>query len=291
MIRLNPLNDYLFQKYMGEKGDEEQLLSLINAVLAKTRDTKLKAIEILENKTLSADVIGSKTSVLDVRAIADAGTRVNIEVQIRNVGEMDRRSLFYWSREYSKGIDAGQYYNELPNVIAINIINYEFIPVDEFHTAFHLWEDSHKDVMLTDALEIHFVDMVKYKRLQHKDIKNSPLHRWLTFFDKDTPEETLKEVLAMEAAIQKADDKIAFLASDKDAMRQYEMREKAMWDYVSGMNYAKREGRKEGIVEGRKVEAIEIALKMLNRGTPIEFIIEDTGLDEATIKQIKNGKA
>jgi hypothetical protein len=23
--RLNPLNDYLFMKYMGEKGDEEQL--------------------------------------------------------------------------------------------------------------------------------------------------------------------------------------------------------------------------------------------------------------------------
>jgi hypothetical protein len=24
--RLNPLNDYLFMQYMGEKGDEEQLL-------------------------------------------------------------------------------------------------------------------------------------------------------------------------------------------------------------------------------------------------------------------------
>jgi len=36
MKRLNPLNDYLFQKYMGEKGDEEQLLSFLNAVLSRT---------------------------------------------------------------------------------------------------------------------------------------------------------------------------------------------------------------------------------------------------------------
>jgi hypothetical protein len=32
MERLNPLNDFLFLKVMGEKGDEVQLLAFINAV-------------------------------------------------------------------------------------------------------------------------------------------------------------------------------------------------------------------------------------------------------------------
>ena len=34
---------------------------------------------------------------------------------------------------------------------------------------------------------------------------------------------------------------------------------------------------------------IEIARKMLKRGTPIEIIAEDTGLDEFTIHELKNG--
>jgi hypothetical protein len=52
---------------------------------------------------------------------------------------MDRRSLFYWSLEFSRGMEAGQDYQEAPNVIAINIVNYEFMPqVPAFHTSFHI---------------------------------------------------------------------------------------------------------------------------------------------------------
>jgi hypothetical protein len=36
MERLNNLNDYLFFKVMGEKGDEEQLRGFLNAVLRRT---------------------------------------------------------------------------------------------------------------------------------------------------------------------------------------------------------------------------------------------------------------
>ena len=37
MQRLKPLNDFIFGKTFGEKGDEEQLLSLLNAILAKAK--------------------------------------------------------------------------------------------------------------------------------------------------------------------------------------------------------------------------------------------------------------
>jgi len=44
--RHNPLNDYLFYKIMGEKGDEVQLLGFINAVLGKTGDDRFTSVEI-----------------------------------------------------------------------------------------------------------------------------------------------------------------------------------------------------------------------------------------------------
>jgi predicted transposase/invertase (TIGR01784 family) len=222
--RLNPLNDYLFMKYMGEKGDEEQLAAFLSVVLQKTGRHGIKSIKIVENKAMSAEIIGDKSSILDVRATLDDGTKVNIEVQLRNLYNMDRRSLFYWSREYTRSISAGQDYEELPSVIAINIINFNLVNIDAVHTSFHLWEDHHKDYLLTDALEVHFIDMVKFRELREKDIVNNALHRWLTFFDKNTDNHILKEVLTMDIAIQKAQQKITLVSRDKEALRAYQMR-------------------------------------------------------------------
>ena len=108
--RLDPLNDYIFLKVMGEKGDETQLLGFLNAVLGRTGHDMLVSVEILENKTLSAEFLGDKASILDVRAKLQDGSKVNIEVQLRNLNNFDRRSLFYWSKEYTKGIKSGEDY-------------------------------------------------------------------------------------------------------------------------------------------------------------------------------------
>jgi flagellum-specific peptidoglycan hydrolase FlgJ len=48
----------------------------------------------------------------------------------------------------------------------------------------------------------------------------------------------------MDTAIQKADEKIRRVLSDKEAFRAYQMREQAMSDYTSTINYARREGRR-----------------------------------------------
>jgi predicted transposase/invertase (TIGR01784 family) len=272
--RLNPLNDYLFRKVMGEKGDEEQLLSFLNAVLKREGENRLASVEIIENRNLTAEIIGDKTSILDVRSKTGDGTRVNVEVQLRNLGNMDKRSLFYWSREYSKGLEAGREYQELPAVIAVNIINFELMPETDYHSSFHLWEDTRKEVMLTEALEIHFVEMPKFRRLKEKDIRNDPLQRWLTYFDKESPGELVEEVMKMDSAIQRAQERAAYVANDKEALHEYQMREMALSDWTSGVNHARREGRQEG----RQEEAQEIAKRLKDIGEPIEKIAKVTGL-------------
>jgi predicted transposase/invertase (TIGR01784 family) len=63
----------------------------------------------------------------------------------------------------------------------------------------------------------------------------------------------------MDTAIQKAYEKINFLSSDKEALRAYHMREMAMSDYTSGINFARREGRQEG----RQEILVELVKKSL----------------------------
>jgi len=277
--RLNQLNDFLFLKTMGEKGDEVQLLGFLNAVLGRSGKNNLESVEILENKVITPEIVGDKTSILDVRAQTEDGTRFNIEVQLRNLGDMDRRSLFYWSKEYSRQIKAGEQYLELPNVIAINIVNFECISSKSYHACFHLWEDTEKDLMLTDAMEIHFVDMVKFRRLRDnikgdRSFLNDPLHRWMTFFDKNSPVELIEEVLKMDMAIQKAHERTAFITQDEVSMTEYIRREMALSDWNSAVGYHTREAKKD------------IAQKLKAKNMPVDQIIDVTGLTEKQINDL-----
>jgi predicted transposase/invertase (TIGR01784 family) len=267
---------------MGEKGDEEQLLGFLNAVLKRTGKNRLVSVEILENKTLAAETAGDKTSVLDVRAVLEDSTKVNIEVQLQNERNMDRRSLFYWSREYASSLEEGQDYLELPRVIAINIVNFSLFSAGDYHTTFHLWEDREKELMMTDVLEIHFIDMVKFRKLREKDVKHDPLQRWLTWLNQDSPPELVEEVVKMDKAINKAERLIARVLRDKEAVRAYQMKMMALSDWNSSINNARR----EGIEEGEYANSLEIAQKMKAAGMPVVQIAQFTGLTEADIQDL-----
>jgi len=265
--RYDPLNDYLFYKVMGEKGDEIQLLGFINAVLGKTGNDRFTAVEIIEDKSFSPKVIGDKASTLDVRAVLQSKTRVNIEVQIRNQNNMDRRSLFYWSKEYSESLGAGQDYRELPDVIAINIVNFDFPPVQNFHTRFQLREEHDRDLVLTGALEIHFINMVQYRKQRKKKILDNPLCRWLAWLDASSPPGLVAEVVKMDSAIETANERMVYVTGDKEAIRAYERRLMGLSDYTSSINYALEKGH----AEGRNEERLRL-LEMLDLGLSVEEI-------------------
>jgi predicted transposase/invertase (TIGR01784 family) len=199
-----------------------------------------------------------------LRALLADRTKIAIEVQLRNLGNMDKRSLFYWSREYSKGLEAGQDYEELPNVIAINIVNFEYIRTEDYHTSFHLWEDKDRTYLLSDALEIHFVDMVKFRRLGERDIRNDPLQRWLAYFDQGSSIELVEEVVKMDRAIQKAEEKMSYISTDKEVLRVYQMREMALSDWTSGINHARREGLREA---ARNLKAMGLTAAQIEKAT------------------------
>jgi hypothetical protein len=76
----------------------------------------------------------------------------------------------------------------------INIVGFDYIKLDEFHTSFHIYEDFHRDYMLTGALEIHYIDMVKFRKLDITDLSN-PIHRWLVFFNEHSPAGLLEEAI------------------------------------------------------------------------------------------------
>jgi predicted transposase/invertase (TIGR01784 family) len=292
--RFNPLNDYLFFKVMGEKGDEPQLLGFLNAVLGRSGKKPIESVEIRENKTFIKAILEGKSCILDVLAVLHNGTKVHIEVQLTNQYNMERRSLFYWSKVYLDSLNEGQDYRELPNVAAINIVDFDFPPKGNVHTCFHLREATDPSLILSPVLEIHFVNMVKWRRQRKKDLAD-PLNRWLAWFDEKSPPELIAEVANMDRAIMAARDRQDFITQNEQARRRYWSRRMAEHDLISNLNGARiegeeigrMEGRQEGRQEGEQIgeekKTIEIARNALAEGAPPEFVQKITGLDMETI--------
>ncbi|MDR1996785.1 MAG: hypothetical protein LBQ83_00420, partial [Candidatus Margulisbacteria bacterium] len=94
------------------------------------------------------------------------------------------------------------------------------------------------------------------------------LHRWLVFFDKNTPEETLREILNMDKTIQEAQEKIRRVSGSEADLRLYELREKGERDYASGLNFARREGEQKGFqTSARKMKALGISPEQIREIT------------------------
>lgn len=279
MRKVKPLNDFIFKKLFGEKGNEDILISFINAVLKRTKKEPIVEIEIIDNKQLTKELILDKTGIIDVRAKTSKGENIDIEVQLTDQGNMDKRTLFYWGKMYLENIKQGQDYTSLEKVITINILDFEFLGTENYQSSFHLWEDIEKDYMLTDVVEIHFLELPKFRKKKDKEYRENAIERWLMFLEKDTPEATLKELMSLDTAIEKAEQKIEYLSSDEETMRIYYERERSLHERANMISSAEERGKND--------KAIEIAKNLLDV-LDNETIAVKTGLSIEEVKELRD---
>jgi predicted transposase/invertase (TIGR01784 family) len=93
----SPMWDFAFKNIFGE--DEKVFLDFVNSVFEDKNETKVKKV-IFENTEIVKDNLNGKAARLDVKALLDDETYVNIEVQIRDEKSFDKRTLYYWSNLY-----------------------------------------------------------------------------------------------------------------------------------------------------------------------------------------------
>ena len=59
-------------------------------------------------------------------------------------------------------------------------------------------------------------------------------------------------------------------------------------DVINQLYYAKEKGLAEGRKEGKEEKSLEIAKKMLEANSPIDFICQMTGLSEEEVLKLKS---
>ncbi|MDD3880219.1 MAG: Rpn family recombination-promoting nuclease/putative transposase [Syntrophomonas sp.] len=99
--------------------------------------------------------------MLDIKVQLGSGQLVDIEMQIGDRANMERRSTFYICRIFGDQIITRGRYQDLNRAIGINILDFVRIKDSQrYHTSFRLRERD-ENIDLTDAIEIHFIELPK----------------------------------------------------------------------------------------------------------------------------------
>jgi predicted transposase/invertase (TIGR01784 family) len=286
MELLDPRNDFLFKRIFGSEENRDVLLAFLNRTFTEAGKPLLSDI-ILLNPYTDKDSPRDKQSILDIRAKTTEGEIINVEMQLFNKYDTQKRTLYYWSKQYSAQLQESQPYNQLKRSVTINIINFVLLPNTLYHNVFHLREDR-TGIPLLDDIEIHFLELPKLDE-EAVSMEQGGLVNWLLFLK--GADQSKWEVLTMnEPVLKKAMDTLEFLSQNDEARRQYEARQRYLHDEASMYEAAKiaeAKGRTEGEAKGKADAQKEIAYKLLALGIELSVIAEASGLSADEIKKLR----
>ncbi|MEW4372237.1 Rpn family recombination-promoting nuclease/putative transposase [Paenibacillus kandeliae] len=288
---LDPKNDFLFKRIFGSEENKDVLLAFLNRTFTHAGKPPLCEI-ILLNSYTDKDSPLDKQSIFDIHARTADSQLINIEMQLFNNYDMEKRTLYYWSKLYSSQLFEGNAYKQLRKCVTINVLDYSFLPNEQYHNVFRLSEDA-SGIHLTDDMELHFLELPKLGGSTLAD-QQGGLMNWLLFL-KYTDSVNWEELAMNEPQLKKAMNTLEFLSQDQQARMEYESRQKALRDEISRQEYARdrglEEGRKEGIQQGieQGIEQtkLDTARKMLAMGLPADIIAEATGLSQQQIQDLR----
>ena len=276
IIEVKKLNDFFIRYFFGLEGDEDLLLSFINAIMIDSNFATFKSVEIINPFNLS-EKSGNKESIVDLKAITEDGTVVIIEIQTYSTKNFFERTLYYWSKNYSNILKKGEDYPELKPVISINLIDdILFDKTDnKMHTCY-LLKEKNSNKILTDHIQLHYVEIPKFD--ENANIKKE-LKNWILFL-KSNKEEDMSQLLKEDTIFEKAIKKYNYFTDNEDLLNEYDRREA----YLVYQSSLMRGAKEDGFEEGKKNKAISMATAMKKDGADINLISKYTGL---TIDEIK----
>lgn len=284
--RLPLTSDIVFKRVFSKEGNEDILKSLLEAIL----EIPIQNV-VVKNPELPRNLYDSKASVLDVKVEIDENVLCNIEMQIKDLRNMDKRSTYYMSRIVSDELKKSEDYIKVKNTIVINLLNFEFYKRNSYRSVAHMKFEKTKenefvdmgyqreDEIVTQDLEMHFIEIPKFVKKNPE--ANTKLEQWLWLIA--GREEKLEMAKKENKEIKKAMDIIDEMSMDEKEWELYWSRKFAIMDYNTGIREAKEEGLEEGMKEGKMQDAREL-LKM---GMSVEDVQKVTKLEKKEIEKLR----
>ena len=182
-IKYGGTNNYMFQAFLQE--NNEALRNLICSVL-HLDPSSVVSIEI-PNPILLGKFIENKTFILDIKALMNNQTVINLEMQIEDQHNWPERSLGYLCRSFDN-LNTGDEYRTVKPAIHIGFLDFHlFKDAPEFHAVYKLLNTKNMH-SYTDKFSLHVIDL-RHIDLATEEDKAYQTDVWAAFFKAKTWEE------------------------------------------------------------------------------------------------------
>jgi predicted transposase/invertase (TIGR01784 family) len=213
---------------------------LLKNLVAEFLNLKLDDITefYITNPELYPEELGKKFSRLDIHMIVN-GQRVDLEVQVEDEGNYPERSLYYWAKDFSAGLNESEDYSALPKTIVISILGFNMFPdPKKFYHEFQCLEVS-THIPLTDKQVLYYYELKKLPPLSDAD---NVRDLWLKLFSAKTREE-IDEIAQMGVPIMSDAIQTYFKVTKSDELANLErMRVKRGHDEAQALKTAEQRG-------------------------------------------------
>ena len=282
---LPPKNDYVFSRLFGRRSHERVLVCLLNAILNGKPHIKSVSLDPTEYKKTRPD---GKSIRLDIAATSDNGTRLQIEMQCKNNGNIGDRASFCQGRMCDDELKEGENYSNIPTIISIWICD-ESVTNRKgcCHEIVSMYKDNGVDPIeiASEKMRQFIIEITKLEATP-KRFLNDMFSVWIKFIrdPKSIPEEFLNIPEVKEAL-----ETLTVMSSDPVTRAEYNARVKELNDFYAGQSVKYEEGlekgKEEGRAEGERLAKIESAKRFLEMGFPLEQVAQGTGLSIEEIKE------
>lgn len=257
------LDDYVFKRTFTRDDPNGILRDFLESVLK----IKLRNVQVL-NAEIPKDILDERGSVLDIRAELDNTKIVDIEMQVKDQGNISKRSTVYMSKNIATQIKTSEDYQGLKPSIVINILNFNRYKRNSYHSIAHMkFENTRKEEyvdlgykeeeqLATDVLEMHFIELPKFIK-KNPEIKTK-LDEWLWLIAgrEDKVEMSKLDNPEVKKAMKLVDE----IMADPKEREIIEARAMAKFNYDTGVAYAKEQGKKESKKEvAKRMKELKIA--------------------------------
>ncbi len=278
--KLNLKNDIIFKAFFSRKGNEKFLIDFLNSIL-KIEISKISIQEEVNLEQLSKKEKGGR---LDIQAILNDGMIVNIEMQVRDLKNVEQRNDIYEAKTISRHFARGEDYKKANEVISIYILNYNLFGFDDYILDTVKVLNKYREYQINSISKEYYIQLPRFRK-SNPDMNNK-LNQWLAIID-DEDRGKIEMAKEKNEVIKQAEVEITYFTASEEARYLADMRDLWESDRVSELNYEKeiaiKEGRKELIKEGIKITA----KKLLDKKMDIKDIEEITGLTEKEIRELK----
>jgi predicted transposase/invertase (TIGR01784 family) len=227
------------------------LRGMLNAVLGLSGDGRIVELEIL-NPHLDRETVADKACVLDVKAKDLSGQRFNVEVQVSRDPDYINRSLYYLARLFSEQLERGQGYDQIRRTVGLSILDFSLFPDrEDLHSTYRFYDCAHQHE-LSDVLEIHYVELSKFKQSQPRELR-SQLERGLhvlKFSQLYQDENALPPALQEDEEVWMAIKAFRQVSASAEVREMVESRMKAERDIATRLSRARQEGEAVGEARG-----------------------------------------